>query len=219
MVMGAEMHQWIFVIVTSVPASSRYPLPFTIPSYTIAFWVAVAIWTVPEWIGALKQRAGAEATRRDRGSYAVLVVAVCIGFTLALFLSAYVPEAAIPWHRRSLFFIGIALMLLGVALRWYAIRVLGRYFTREVAVRADQRVVQTGPYRFIRHPAYSGSMMTMLGAGLALGNWAGLAALIVGAAIAYGYRVPLEERALCQAIGQPYRDYMQRTRRFIPFVF
>ncbi|MCL4394660.1 MAG: isoprenylcysteine carboxylmethyltransferase family protein, partial [Chloroflexi bacterium] len=117
------------------------------------------------------------------------------------------------------FGIGEALMLVGVALRWYAIRVLGQYFTRDVAVRPDQPVVQSGPYRYIRHPAYRGTLLTMLGLGLTVTNWTSLVAIMVCTLLGYAYRVSVEEQALREKIGQPYVDYMRRTRRFIPFVF
>jgi protein-S-isoprenylcysteine O-methyltransferase Ste14 len=104
-------------------------------------------------------------------------------------------------------------------LRWYAIWTLGRYFTRDVAVSAEQQVVQRGPYRAIRHPAYSGTFLTMLGVGLAVTNWASLAVLLTGVLLGHLYRVHVEEKALMQTIGQPYIDYMRRTRRFIPLVF
>jgi protein-S-isoprenylcysteine O-methyltransferase Ste14 len=113
----------------------------------------------------------------------------------------------------------VILILLGVALRWYAIWTLGRYFTRDVAVSADQQVVQTGPYRSIRHPAYSGTFLTMLGVGLAMTNWASLVTLLICVLIGHMYRVSVEEKALIQAIGQPYVEYMHRTRLFIPLVF
>jgi len=111
------------------------------------------------------------------------------------------------------------LILLGLALRWYAIWKLGRYFTRDVAVSSDQPVVQSGPYRFIRHPAYSGTLLTMVGIGLAMTNWASLIAIIVCTLIGHLYRVSVEEQALSKTIGQPYIEYMRHTKRFIPFVF
>jgi protein-S-isoprenylcysteine O-methyltransferase Ste14 len=148
----------------------------------------------------------------------VLLTAMAIGLVLAFWLPSLVPQATITWHRRPLFFVGTALMLLGVALRWYAIRVLGRYFTRNVAVRPGQEVVQAGPYRFIRHPAYSGSLLSYLGIGLALTNWASIIAIMFCTLLGYGYRVRVEEQVLCQALGQPYREYMRHTRRLIPFV-
>jgi protein-S-isoprenylcysteine O-methyltransferase Ste14 len=75
------------------------------------------------------------------------------------------------------------------------------------------------PSRFIRHPAYSGTLLTILRIGLALTNWLRLIATLGCTLIGHLYRVRVEEAALCKTLGQPYADYMQRTRRFIPFVF
>jgi protein-S-isoprenylcysteine O-methyltransferase Ste14 len=134
------------------------------------------------------------------------------------------PAAAIArgepgWPRTALFVSGVVFIILGVALRWYAIRTLGRFFTRDVAVAESQQVVQSGPYRLIRHPAYSGTFLTMLGVGLAMTNWASLVALLVCVFAGHLYRVRIEEKALIRTIGQPYIEYMRRTRRFIPLLF
>jgi protein-S-isoprenylcysteine O-methyltransferase Ste14 len=80
-------------------------------------------------------------------------------------------------------------------------------------------VVQSGPYRYIRHPSYTGALITLAGLGLALGNWLGLLALLGCMTIAYGYRIKVEEAALVAALGEPYRLYMARTRRLVPFLF
>jgi len=109
-------------------------------------------------------------------------------------------------------------MLAGVAFRWWAIATLGKFFTFDVAIQSSQKVVDSGPYRYIRHPSYTGALMTQAGIGLALGNWAGLLALMVCMAIAYSYRITVEERTLLAAVGEPYKQYMQRTRRIIPFL-
>ncbi len=195
------------------------PLPLANSIDRLIFWIAFAIWVAPEWIGAMYQRAHADAQIQDRGSQVVLLAGLWLGIGLNFSLPAYLPAATITWHRTFLFFIGIALMLAGVALRWYAIRALGRYFTREVAVQPGHQVIQAGPYRYIRHPSYSGALLTMVGLGLTMTNWAALAALLVCALIGYAYRVSVEERALREKIGAPYIDYMRRTRRFIPFLF
>jgi protein-S-isoprenylcysteine O-methyltransferase Ste14 len=186
------------------------------------FLAACLIWNVPEMIGALRQTAKAsrkEASVQDRGSMGILIGLQWVGLALNFLLAGLFPAAAIPWYRTALFSIGVILILLGVALRWYAIWTLGRYFTRDVAVSADQQVVQSGPYRSIRHPAYSGTFLTMLGVGLAMTNWASLVTLLICVLVGHMYRVSVEEKALIQTIGQPYVEYMHRTRLFIPLVF
>lgn len=198
------------------------PLIYTDAKAAGIFLAACLVWNVPEVIGALQQRAKVsrkEASVQDRGSMGILIGLQWIGLALNFLLAWLFRAAAIPWHRTALFSVGVTLILLGVALRWYAIWSLGRYFTRDVAVSADQQVVQNGPYRTIRHPAYSGTFLTMLGVGLAMTNWASLLALLICVLSGHLYRVRVEEKALTQTIGQPYIAYMQRTRRFIPFVF
>lgn len=110
-------------------------------------------------------------------------------------------------------------MIGGLALRWYAMLVLGRFFTFEVAVHSGQTVVDAGPYRYVRHPSYTGALLTLIGLGLALGNWASLLTILVCMAVAYYYRISVEEAALVAALGEPYKQYMRRTRRLIPFLF
>lgn len=188
--------------------------------HLIVFYIAIVVCFAPEWAGTFFQTVEKGAVKRDRGSHVWLFVAIGIGVAAAIFLvNANFPGTTLTWHQPLQFWIGIALMLCGLAFRWYAIRALGRFFTRTVATREGQYVVDTGPYRLIRHPSYSGALLMFLGMGIAMTNWAALLAIMAGAGIGYAYRVRVEERALCADLGQPYRDYMRRTRRFVPFVW
>ena len=96
---------------------------------------------------------------------------------------------------------------------------LGRYFTFDVAVRSTQSVVQSGPYRIVRHPSYTAILIMLLGVGLALANWASLVVMLASGLIGLLYRVRVEEGALVEALGQSYVDYMRYTKRFIPFIY
>ncbi|MBV8551330.1 MAG: isoprenylcysteine carboxylmethyltransferase family protein [Acidobacteriaceae bacterium] len=174
---------------------------------------------MPEVIGLRTKRSGAPSKASDRGSCALILILLPVGMALDLFLSLNLPQAAITRMRVELFFLGICLMLAGIALRRYAMAVLGRYFTAEVGVQAGQTVIDTGPYRYVQHPAYSGALLSGLGFGFALGNWAGLIAMLACAGTAYAYRVPIEESALIASLGEPYKQYMRRTWRLMPFIF
>jgi protein-S-isoprenylcysteine O-methyltransferase Ste14 len=198
------------------------PLIYTNTAAAILFIAACLVWLVPENIGMFRQmaRISRKTVRiQDRGSMILLIGLQWLGLALNFLLAGLFPAAAVPWQRPGLFLLGVIFILLGVALRWYAIWTLGHYFTRDVAVSVDQQVVQHGPYRLIRHPAYSGTFLTMLGVGLAVTNWAGLISLLVCVFAGHFYRVIIEERALVRTIGQPYIDYMRHTRRFIPLLF
>lgn len=83
--------------------------------------------------------------------------------------------------------------------------VLGRYFTVDVATQAAQPVIDVGPYRYIRHPAYAGLLLALIEFALALGNWAGLLAMIVLPGAAFGYRIAVEEAALLSKLASLMR--------------
>jgi protein-S-isoprenylcysteine O-methyltransferase Ste14 len=110
-------------------------------------------------------------------------------------------------------------MFAGILLRWYSASVLGKYFTFDVAIQCEQNLVEGGPYRYLRHPSYSGALLTLFGFGLALGNWAGLAASLACLGFAYAYRIPIEEAALTSALGEAYLQYKKRTWKLVPFLF
>jgi protein-S-isoprenylcysteine O-methyltransferase Ste14 len=183
------------------------------------FWITYVSWIVLETFWSQKNRSADRAKASDRGSFGLIFALLWIALVLAFSLSFLLPQATILWKRSTVFFIGIVLMLAGMALRWYAVAVLGRFFTFDVAVHTGQTVVEAGPYRYIRHPSYTGVLITLTGIGLALGNWAGLFALLGLMGIAYAYRIFVEESALVEALGEPYKQYMRRTKRLVPFLF
>lgn len=196
------------------------PVAFRDSLHVAVFYAAVAIWYIPELLDTyVIRRPRTRATSpQDRGSYAFLILTLILGLILGSFAAYAVPIAAMP-AAPAIYWVGIALILLGVVLRWYAILTLGRYFTRGVQIHERQVVVQRGPYSFIRHPAYSGTLLTLLGIGLALTNWASLLAILAGGLVGHLYRVRIEEAALKQSLGAPYAEYMRHTKRFIPWVF
>jgi protein-S-isoprenylcysteine O-methyltransferase Ste14 len=196
------------------------PLPFSAgPIFALIFWGAWVSWILPEVIAWRVKRSADSSKARDKSSLNLIAVLWWIGMAMDFSVSLLLPQAAISWKPTSLFFAGICLMLLGIALRWYSAAVLGKYFTFDVAIQSGQVLIEVGPYRYIRHPSYSGALLTLLGFGLALGNWAGLAATLSCMGFAYAYRIPVEEAALASALGESYKQYMRRTWRLVPFVF
>ena len=196
------------------------PLPFSRGGiYAAIFWTAYAVWVGSETIASLKKRSGNSSQRRDHGSKRLLITLIWVGVFLDFMLSFQFPGAAIPGPRVAIFYGGIFLMVAGFALRWYSMSILGRFFTFDVAIQRGHTVIEAGPYRYIRHPSYSGAILTIIGFGLALENWAGLVALLVCVGIGYGYRISVEETALAGALGEEYLAYVRRTRRLVPLVF
>ena len=184
----------------------------------VVFWTVLYFWVGSElWLGLRRTRLPAGATGHDSGSKWWVITSVWTSVAIGMWIAFLFTAAAIPDRRIAVFVVGLALMIAGMALRWYSIRVLGASFTCEVSTRPGQEVVESGPYRWVRHPSYTGGLLTLLGVLVCCVNWASLAALVVAVA-GYAYRIRIEERALAADLGTPYRDYMRRTKRLIPFV-
>lgn len=114
---------------------------------------------------------------------------------------------------------GIALMLVGLWVRWAAIFTLGRYFTRQVTILHDHQIVRSGLYKYLRHPSYAGCLLGDLGLGLVFSNWLSLIIIFVPTFAAALYRMHVEEKALVQAFGSEYVDYCRATNRLIPKLY
>ena len=189
------------------------------PAYASIFWTTYILWFVLEIIGSRTKRSTDPTRASDRGSFRLIMILLWLSIGLDFALSFLLPQATILWHRTAVFFVGIALMLAGLAFRFYSMSLLGRFFTYQVAIHPGQTVIEAGPYRYIRHPSYTGALITLVGLGLALGNWVGLLALLTCMGAAYAYRISVEEAALLAALGEPYEQYTRRTRRLLPFLF
>ena len=182
----------------------------------VLFDTAYFVWIVSELFGAVLvprlRRRGATRVKRDRGSGALIIFTVFVSIILALSLG-YAGVGPLPdW----VFYPGIFLMLLGVVVRQWAIAVLGRFFSLTVRVAEDHRVVVKGPYRLVRHPSYTGVLITFIGLALAVQSSGTLLVLLAVFGVSYGYRMRVEERVLLSALGQDYAEYMKRTKRLIP---
>jgi protein-S-isoprenylcysteine O-methyltransferase len=154
----------------------------------------------------------------DRGSvrllWIVTAIAITAGHEIAFHgVGPYLTPAAF-WR-----WAGVALFIPGLLLRWWAIRHLGRFFTVDVAIAREHRVIEDGPFRFVRHPSYSGLLLEYAGISCTLRSVPGGLAMMLPIFLVLLYRVGIEESALSEALGEPYVDYMRRTKRFVPWVF
>ena len=178
--------------------------------------VLVGMMVVVETYAGRLRRADAQA--RDRGSLYVLYALVALGYWAA-FAMWGARRAPGPRLGDWALWTGAAVAVAGLALRLWSVITLGQYFTYVVKVTPDQKVVDTGPYRLIRHPSYSGALLLGIGIGLTLGYAATVLVIAATSLLAYAIRIRVEEQALAETIGEPYRAYMARTKRMVPFLW
>ncbi len=195
------------------------PLPFVFP-YAAIFWLVYALFYVQEMavLNPRKPKRG-ESRQQDRGSYPLIMGGIWICALIAFFGALNVRAAGFQDGRVAWFWAGVVLIAAGAVLRRHCFTMLGSHFRPVVSVVPGQPVIERGAYHWIRHPSYLAGLMVMLGMGLALTNWISLVALCVLPSGVYVYRIRVEEKALVETLGQPYRDYMKRTKRLIPFLF
>lgn len=173
------------------------------------------------WVGLeLRQSVNyrPEATSTDRTSTRNLVLMVAAGVLVASFALRDVPSAAIRPAAPAQW-VALVVLWVGIALRQWSFRTLGRYFTFTIETSSDQPVIATGPYRVLRHPSYTGLLLVLFGIGLLLANWLALLAVAVAATAAMVYRIGVEERALEVALGDRYRQFAATRKRLIPYVW
>jgi protein-S-isoprenylcysteine O-methyltransferase len=195
------------------------PLVFSHTLYSAVFWASFGAFAVLEgWVWG-RELGGTKGKDRDRGSRIWVVISMWIGFYLAFSALYWASGATVHSHARAVFATGIAVLWIGLWLRWWSIRTLGHFFRTSVVIQGEHRMITTGPYRKIRNPSYSGAMLIVAGIGLALDNWVSLAFVVVFSLIAYARRIQVEQEALVEHFGQPYRDYIARTWALIPFVW
>ena len=160
------------------------------------------------------RRQGAQIRYEDQSSRLLLSLTMLLAFVMA-FLFAASGVASLP---SLAFYLGIGLTIAGIVLRQWSIAVLGRYFSRTVGVQEGQEVVDRGPYRLVRHPAYTGLLLAVVGLGFVLQSWGAVLVLITLFGVGFGYRIHVEEGFLRSKLGDAYVVYAKRTKRLIPYV-
>ena len=138
---------------------------------------------------------------------------------LAVILSVFYPVVEFPLSPAVRFLLSATLVLAGTGIRFQAIAALGAWFTSEVATQTGQKIVKHGLYKYLRHPAYTGSLVFFLGIGLSTNSLWGLAAVMALMSYALLRRISVEEKVLAASFGQEYTDYLKTTKKLIPFVF
>ncbi len=154
----------------------------------------------------------------DRGTTQLFAPAIAVSMA-ALLLSPLLDASGVLLVPDAVAWGGLAVMVLGLSLRIWSMRVLGASYTRTLRLRHGHELVSSGPYRLLRHPGYAGALLMWLGAGVATANVV-VALVVVGAQVAaYTPRVAAEEDMLTTEFGDRYREYARHTWRLIPFIY
>jgi protein-S-isoprenylcysteine O-methyltransferase Ste14 len=157
----------------------------------------------------------AKEENKDQQSLKYLWLTIIIVVTAGVYLGVK-RIGFISYGSQLIHYIGLTLIILGLIIRWMAILTLKKYFTVNVAISQGQKIIIFGLYRYIRHPAYLGSLLSFFGLGLAFSNWLSVLMIILPVTAVFFKRIKIEEKVLIDSFGQEYVNYMKHTKKIIP---
>ena len=153
----------------------------------------------------------------DKGSLALIWIAIAVAIFLAINISN---NHRIPISNTLIiYYIGLAIIVIGMIFRFIAIFSLGRLFTVDVTIRKDHKIKKDGIYRIVRHPSYMGSLLSFAGFGISLNSWLSLAIIVILITAAFIYRIRVEEKLLIAQFGGDYLEYKKKTYYLIPWIY
>jgi protein-S-isoprenylcysteine O-methyltransferase len=198
---------------------SRLPAFAAAPELRLLFWATFAAWALVELSLWARDRRAVSGVREDRGSAGAITLAITLAMFIAFSAPPNLPRLRIPAPPELVVGLAVALAWSGIAFRLWAVRTLGRYFRVTVTTQDDHRLIDSGPYRRLANPSYTGAAMTLAGIGLGIGNWVSLAALALLPIAGFAVRIRVEEASLARRFGEEFARYRAARWALIPFVW
>ena len=153
----------------------------------------------------------------DKGSIWILVLTVSVGYWLSFIIAS--TKVGRIYHWNALFILGSILAAIGLIVRVTSILKLKQHFTYTVTKINNHQLIETGLYKYIRHPGYLGQLIIFLGIATSLSNWLSVLLMMIPVSVGYINRIKVEEKFMTQQMGQKYIEYQKRTKKLIPKIF
>ena len=153
----------------------------------------------------------------DKNSLKIVWITIIISIAVGVLAMTYV-KAPIS---RAIFigYLGLFVIVCGILIRFSAISTLGKFFTVNLAIHENHRLIKSGLYKYIRHPSYTGSLLSFIGLGISFNNWISLIIIIIPILISFIYRINIEEQLMHELFGEEYREYKKSSKRLIPLIY
>jgi protein-S-isoprenylcysteine O-methyltransferase Ste14 len=164
-----------------------------------------------------QRRKSSVTTSGDKGSLWWLFGLITVGYSLSFAIGATKIGRIYPWN--TFFAIGMALFVIGFLIRIHSIWTLKQYFTYSVTKVESHKIIDTGLYKYIRHPGYLGQLIIFLGISASISNWLSMLLMMIPVTLGYLYRIRVEERFMTDQLGEDYKKYQDRTKRIIPMLY
>ena len=184
------------------------------------YWLIIAIWAVWEIYWGVSSRSVKRAASKEPLATRIpVLIGLVLGFVLLLtpgWLGSFFGQRFLP-ENDILYFAGLAVLVFGVYWAFWARHTLGSNWSGRVTIKEDHELITVGPYKFVRHPIYTGVLFSYAGTTLAFGQVGNLFAIAVMLTV-FAHKIRLEERVLDQHFGAKYAEYRRGTKALIPLV-
>lgn len=150
----------------------------------------------------------------SRAAHMVPLIVACLLLWPARLPGDFLGEPIVQWND-ALYPIGVACVAIGLLFSCWARVILGRNWSGTVTMKEDHELIRTGPYRYVRHPIYTGLLLAFLGSAIARDQWRGVLALVI-VYLALWRKYRLEERWMEEIFGDGYRRFRKETPALIP---
>ncbi|MCA0171444.1 methyltransferase family protein [Bacillus sp. RAR_GA_16] len=172
------------------------------------------------WIGEFLMKRGkknAESSSSEKRSFVWILCTISLAIVSSIIFSHF----HLFVFNETLFtqLLGLILYGCGIGLRYWGIKELGRFFSRNVIVERKVDLVSSGPYRLLRHPLYTGLLLTLIGLPIYIGTWGGIVLSFLLLVPALLYRIRIEERMLYASVGETYYEWGKERYRLLPFIY
>ncbi len=161
-----------------------------------------------------------EKIRTDKRSYIYPIIGASLSIGILISIFAKIYKIYFLYSTSYWFsYVGILFVLAGMAIRWAAFLTLKRFFTAKVIIQTDHKLIKKGLYKYIRHPAYSGAIISFFGLGLCCANWLSFLIIFVPYTTGILIKIKYEEKVLEKHFSKEYPEYRSMTKKIIPYIY
>src|SRR5438552_1381820 len=190
--------------------------------HLFSFYAIVVGWTACAAIFILQRKRTRDGTKRSDPASVIGLALQSVAFAL-VWLGHRHPGLSIfafgRWFEFLLLVIAVTLLIGSLWVCSAAVRVLGKQWSLQARVLEDHKLVREGPYRFVRHPIYTGMLGMIMAAGLAWSHWIGFLIALILFTIGTAIRVRSEEKLLREQFGAAFDDYKRSVPGVVPIKF
>lgn len=173
------------------------------------------LWVIVEYRIVIRQNK--RPLKKDLKSILLFAV-ITIIFTIVSIALLQYKASNITHHKKLLFYSGIFIIVLGIIFRQYCVHLMGTAYVATLQIQTKPKLITNGPFKFIRHPCYTGFMVSLWGLGLSLLNLYLFVLLIIFSICVFLIQIHIEEIELKKFFGKEYEEYAKTTKKLMPYI-